>query len=263
VADPRVACPQSLADAARTALRCLDLTSLNDADAEGDVQRLCQRAQTRFGPVAAVCVWPRFAALARQRLAQGIAVAAVANFPLGGTDIEAALRDVNEIVAAGAQEVDVVLPWRALRDGDAAAAARVLGAVRGACPDLTLKVILETGELQDAALITRAAELALAQGADFLKTSTGKTARGATPLAWRLLLQAINDDAGARGRVGVKASGGVRTVADALSYIEATREALGAGALHPQRFRSGASSLLDDIEAVLGGQPASAASQGY
>lgn len=263
VIEPQPTGLQGRADACHLALRCLDLTSLNDTDTPVDVERLCRRAQTRFGPVAAVCVWPRFAALARQQLPPSIAVAAVANFPAGGTDIELVLHEVHEIVVAGAQELDLVLPWRALRDGDDAAAARLLGAVRGACPGLRLKVILETGELHDAALITRAAALALAHGADFLKTSTGKTARGATPSAWRLLLQAVSADAGARGHVGVKASGGVRTMADALPYIEVVREVLGDAALQPQRFRIGASSLLDDIDAVLGGLPSGAASQGY
>jgi deoxyribose-phosphate aldolase len=253
---------QARADAGRLALRCLDLTSLNDADTSADVARLCRRAQTRFGPVAAVCVWPRFAALARRLLPPSIAVAAVANFPAGGADIGPVLHEVREITGAGAQELDLVLPWRALRDGNDAATARLLDGVRGACPGLRLKVILETGELQDAALITRAAGLALAHGADFLKTSTGKTARGATPQAWQLLLQAVSDDAGARGRVGVKVSGGVRTLADALPYVEAVREVLGDAALQPQRFRIGASSLLDDIEAVLGGRPSNAASAG-
>ncbi|HEX5697887.1 MAG TPA: deoxyribose-phosphate aldolase, partial [Rhodoferax sp.] len=96
---------------ARIALACLDLTSLGDADTEADIATLCQRAQSPFGPVAAVCVWPRLAAFARTHLPATIAVAAVANFPNGGADIDAALRDVEGIVEAGAQEVDLVLPY--------------------------------------------------------------------------------------------------------------------------------------------------------
>ncbi len=252
-----------MTEVARVALSCLDLTSLGDQDSSADVGRLCERAQGPFGTVAAVCVWPRFAALARRRLPATVAVAAVANFPAGGTDIDAALADVRQIVAGGAQEVDVVLPWRALRDGDDAAAARLLDAVRGACAGLRLKVILETGELHDDALIKRAAQLALAHGADFLKTSTGKTPHGATPQAVRLLLQAIASDAQARHLVGVKVSGGIRSVTDALPYIELTRESLGADALNPQRLRIGASSLLDDIESVLGGRAPAGAPVGY
>ena len=244
--------PLPLSEAARIALRCLDLTRLGDDDTPADIEALCRRATGPFGPVAAVCVWPRFAVLARQHLPAGIAVAAVANFPAGGTDVDAALVDVRQIVAAGAQEVDLVLPWRALRDGDGASAARLLDAVRRACEGLTLKVILESGELRDETLVTRAAQLALAQGADFLKTSTGKTPHGATPQALRLMLQAIAGDKRSRHKVGVKASGGVRSVVDALPYMALVREVLGADALNARRFRIGASSLLDDIELLLG-----------
>lgn len=238
---------------ARLALACLDLTSLNDADTEADILRLCARAHGPHGPVAAVCVWPRFAALARRELPPGIAVAAVANFPHGGDDIAAALVDTRAIVASGAEEVDVVLPYAALMRGDERQAATLLAAVRAACPGLVLKVILETGVLADAALITRASQLALAAGADFLKTSTGKTPVSATPDAAWAMLASIAADAGAAGRVGFKPSGGIKTVADAGTYIALCEAALGSAALQPRRFRIGASSLLDQIEALLGG----------
>lgn len=254
---------EPIESAARIALRCLDLTSLNDGDDEAAIARLCARAQGRFGNVAAVCVWPRLAAFARRQLPAPIRVAAVANFPGGGTDIDTALRDVRQIVDAGAQEVDVVLPWRALRDGAAPAADALLRAVREASAGLRLKVILETGELQDAALIARAARLALDAGADMLKTSTGKTAHGATPAAAEGMLQAIAAHPAARDRAGLKVSGGIRRVADALPYIALCRQHLGEAALQPQRLRIGASGLLDDIEAVLGGQAAPAAQGGY
>lgn len=236
---------------ARIALACLDLTSLNPGDTEADVQRLCERALTPHGPVAAVCVWPRFAALARRQLPATVAVAAVANFPDGAMDTARAVQDTVTIVQAGAQEVDVVLPWRALAAGDEAGCALLLAAVRAACPGLVLKVIVEAGELQQPALITRACELALAAGADFLKTSTGTTPVGATPEAARLLLAAA---AQAPRKVGFKPAGGIRTLADAGQYIGLTRQALGALALTPQRFRIGASSLLAALLAVLDGQ---------
>jgi deoxyribose-phosphate aldolase len=251
--------------AARTALACLDLTSLNDADTEATVAALCRRAvgPAGRGATAAVCVWPRLAAFARAELdaagARGVRVAAVANFPDGGTDTARAVRDTAAIAAAGAQEVDVVIPYRAL---DAAPA--LLAAVRREAAGLTLKVILETGELADDAAITRACRIALDAGADFLKTSTGKVKVNATPHAARLLLQAIAADPAAAGRVGFKPAGGVRTVADAAVYLALTAEHLGAAALTPQRFRIGASGLLDDIEAVLGvGGAAAPAPAGY
>ncbi len=239
---------------ARLALACLDLTSLGDADTEADVERLCVRAQGRFGHPAAVCVWPRFAARARAALPGTIAVAAVANFPDGGSDVARAVRDAEAIVAAGAQEVDVVMPYR-----DLGAAPALLAAVRRACDGLTLKVIVETGELaafdaiDGGAPIRRACRIALDAGADFLKTSTGKVKVNATPAAARLLLEVIAADARARGRVGFKAAGGVRTLAEAATYIALTHDMLGEAALTPGRFRIGASALLEQIEAALGG----------
>jgi deoxyribose-phosphate aldolase len=253
----------SIAAAARLALRCLDLTSLNDGDDEAAVARLCVRAQGTHGTVAAVCVWPRLAAFARGRLPAEIAVAAVANFPAGGIDIEAALRDVRQTVDAGAQEVDLVLPWRALRDGDEPAATALLRAVREASAGLRLKVILETGELRDDTLIGRASRLALDAGADMLKTSTGKTPQGASPAAAELMLRAIVAHPRAHERAGLKVSGGIRRVADTLPYIALCRRYLGEAALQPQRLRIGASSLLDDIEAVLGGSTPSTAEGRY
>ncbi len=237
----------TLQDTARLALACLDLTSLNDGDSAADIEALCARAQTPFGPSAAVCVWPRFAAQARALLPPAIKVAAVANFPAGGSDIDSAVRDTRQIAQAGADEVDVVLPYRQI-----AAAPALLLAVRRACEGLTLKVILETGELHDETLIRQACAIALDAGADFLKTSTGKSRVSATPGAARLLLRAIAD--GGHTGVGFKAAGGVRTVADAAAYIALTAEHL--GAVTPQRFRIGASGLLNDIEAVLGGDAA-------
>lgn len=250
--------PRPLPEVARLALACLDLTSLNDADTEAQVDALCARAAGPHGRPAALCVWPRLAAHARAHAPAGVAVAAVANFPDGGSEIERALRDTATIVAAGAQEVDLVLPWRALRDGDEQRAAALLRAVRRASEGLRLKLILETGELRERALIERAARLALAEGADFLKTSTGKTPVSATLEAADAMLAVIAADEGARRRVGFKASGGIRTVADAAPYLELAEQHLGAAALVPARFRFGASGLLGDIEAVLGGAPGAA-----
>lgn len=238
--------------AARLALACLDLTSLNDGDTDADVIKLCARAHGSHGTTAAVCVWPRFAALARREAPNGIAVAAVANFPDGSADIARAVRDTREIVDAGAQEVDVVLPFARLMQGDERSVAGLLAAVRAACDGLVLKVIIESGVLASDALIARAAQLGLEAGADFLKTSTGKTPVSATPEAATVMLNAIAADP-RHAHVGFKASGGIRTVADATVYFGLVEQILGASALSPKRFRLGASGLLNDIEAVLGG----------
>jgi deoxyribose-phosphate aldolase len=243
------------ASAAR-ALQCLDLTSLNDTDTEADIARLCARAQGPHGNVAAVCVWPRLAAFARSQLPTSVAVAAVANFPDGSTDTARAVRDTQEIVQAGAQEVDVVLPWRQLLSGDPTGPALLLQAVRKASEGLRLKVILETGELRTDAAIAQASRIALDGGADFLKTSTGKTVTSATPQAAHRMLTSIAQDPKLREVTGFKPSGGIRTVADAATYLWITQEILGPQALTPQRFRIGASSVLADIEAVLSGTAA-------
>ncbi len=247
---------------ARLALSCLDLTSLNEQDTEADIARLCDRAQGRFGSVAAVCVWPRLAAFARAQLPANISVAAVANFPEGSSDLQRALGDTSAIVQSGAQEVDLVLPYAQLRAGDERGVMALLEAVRKACPGLLLKVILETGELASNALIERASLLVLKAGADFLKTSTGKTAVSATPQAARIMLGCIAADPHARDRVGFKPSGGIRTVADATVYMALVEEILGTTALTPQRFRVGASSILGDIETILGGAAATTAPAG-
>lgn len=243
---------------ARLALSCLDLTSLNDQDSEADIARLCARAQSPFGPVAAVCVWPRLAAFARTQLPEHIAVAAVANFPDGSADLQRAVRDTGSIVQSGAQEVDVVMPYSQLLAGDERTVALLLHAVRKACPGLVLKVILETGELKSEALIARASRLSLDAGADFLKTSTGRAPISATPQAARIMLGVIASEPSAVNRVGFKPSGGIRTVNEAAGYIALCSEYLGPQALNAKRFRIGASSVLTDIEAILGGKATSA-----
>ena len=254
----------SLQDTARTALACLDLTSLNDGDDAAAISALCARAAGPAGTPAALCVWPRFVAQAKAGAPAGVWVAAVANFSHGGSDVAAAVAEARAIVAAGGDEVDLVLPWRALLAGDAAGATAVAGAasaaalvvaVRAACVGRTLKLIIESGDLATPALIHQASLIGLDAGVDFLKTSTGKTATGATPAAARVMLGAIAGHP--RGAaVGFKASGGIRTVADAAVYIALVRELLGPDAATPQRLRFGASGLLGDIEAVLAGQGA-------
>ena len=240
---------------ARLALSCLDLTDLGETCSAADVDALCERAQgsaAGLPPVAAVCVWPQWAAQARRRLPASIAVAAVANFPGGDQPVPEVLRQVGQIREAGAQEVDVVLPYRRLAEGPAGVAAchAVLHAVRQASEGLRLKVILETGELATPALIAQACDIALAEGADFLKTSTGKTPRGASLDAADALLRAIATHPRA-AELGFKPSGGLRTVADVRPYLAAVARVLGPQALRPERFRIGASGLWHDIARAL------------
>jgi deoxyribose-phosphate aldolase len=241
--------------AARIALACLDLTSLGDADTAAHIVKLCDKAQGPFGHVAAVCVWPRFVTQARALLPATIRVAAVANFPDGSIDTQRALRDADTIIEAGGDEIDLVLPYRAFVDGRVRECAALVAAVRHLSAGQTLKLIIESGELREDGLIRAACQLGLDAGVDFLKTSTGKSPVSATPQAATVMLQAIT--AHPRGaQVGFKASGGVRSVADAAVYIGLARQHLGAASLVPARLRFGASALLADIEATLGGPAA-------
>lgn len=242
---------------AQLARSCLDLTSLGDADSVQSTLALCGRAAAREPWTAAVCVWPAWVATARAALPAEVRVAAVANFPQGATDVEAAVADARRTADAGGQEVDLVLPWRSLLAGDTAACARLVKAVRQATPGLALKLIIESGELRTAKAIQEACHIGLGEGVDMLKTSTGKTPSGADPQAARWMLECIQCETRADRQPGFKASGGVRTVADAALYAALVRELLGADALNPRRFRIGASGLLDDIDAVLAGRSAS------
>lgn len=253
----------SLEQAARVALQCLDLTSLNDGDTAADIDALCQRAigAPSRGPVAAVCVWPKFVAQARAALPAEIRVAAVANFPDGSLDLPRVLAEIEQIAQAGAQEVDVVLPYRALMAGQSTEVGEFLSEVRHATQPLTLKVIIESGELATPARVAEATRQALMAGADFVKTSTGKSAVSATPRAAATMLHEIA--ASGLGAAGFKASGGIRSVADAKAYLTLVAAELGADALTPRRLRFGASGLLSDIEAVLAGQGSTAVSAAY
>lgn len=260
---PDLAEPDRRRVAARV-LPLVDLTSLGDNDAPADIERLCADAQTPVGPVAAVCVWPRFVAQAVDLLAgTGIPVAAVANFPEGDDDDERARADAAAIVEAGGTEVDVVVPWRLLVDGGwsadptaaDAAITRLVAATRAEIGDgIALKAILETGELADAHLIGRAGRAALDGGADFLKTSTGKTAHSATPEAVEVLLGVLNHHADPGGPDegtlrGLKVSGGVGTVEQAAVYLAMAEQCY--GTVGPDQLRFGASRLLGSLLEAL------------
>jgi deoxyribose-phosphate aldolase len=243
----------AVSDAKGIALRalvCLDLTNLEDDCDVGAIEALCRRAQTPHGSTAAVCVWPRFARQARDALAHTeIRVATVVNFPTGSEEIGKVKDDARAALSDGADEIDLVVPWRRLAAGEPAAVAATVREIKDVCGSAVLKAILETGELGDPTLIALAAEAALDGGADFLKTSTGKVRVNATPDAARILLEAI---ARRGGTVGFKPAGGVRSVADAGVYLGLCDHILGHGWAGPRHFRIGASGLLDALLATLG-----------
>ena len=237
---------------AHRAIPLVDLTELGEAATAADVTTLCARASTADGTVAAVCVWPRFVATARAALADtGVRIATVVNFPSGGEAPADVVAHTTAALADGADEIDVVLPYAAFAAGDRATATELLDAVRAAVPRNTgalLKVILETGELHDLALVEAAARLAILRGADFIKTSTGKTKTSATLAATDVMLRVIRD---MDPRVGLKPSGGIRTVGDAATYLAQADGIMGDNWVSQRTFRFGASGLLTALTAAL------------
>ncbi len=253
---------QELRAVASRALALLDLTNLKDDCTPDQIVTLCERAQTAYGPTAAICIFPRFVMQARSLLGPDspIRIATVVNFPLGEMKMEDVLAETRDAVADGADDIDLVIPYRALATGDDKAVTDMVSAVKGACGSAILKTILETGELKDISLIRRASDLSIAAGADFIKTSTGKVAVNATLEAADIMLQAIRDS---RKKVGFKPAGGISTVADAALYLRLADTIMGEDWVMPSTFRFGASGLLDDVIAVLSGEQSSAAASGY
>ncbi|KAA2236133.1 deoxyribose-phosphate aldolase [Salinarimonas soli] len=244
-------------DLARRALRLLDLTDLSDAPSDRSTAALCARATSPQGPVAAICLWPQFVSQARRMLeGSPVRIATVANFPGGDEDVERVIDGVQEALSDGADEIDVVLPYRAFLAGDKEAARALIAGVRDMVDGgRTLKVILETGILADPAAIEAASRLAVAEGADFIKTSTGKTPVSATLPAAEIMLGVIRD---APRPVGLKPSGGIRTLDDAAAYLALADRIMGPGWATAATFRFGASGLFDALLAEIeGGTPKS------
>jgi deoxyribose-phosphate aldolase len=250
---PITGSPTAGARLAQRLLGLIDLTSLNPTDTPETVSTLAASAVTSAGRVAALCIWARFLPVARESLSgTGVPIAVVANFPAGDPDVAAAAAETAAAVADGADEVDVVFPYRAMLSGDEATGVALVRACCAACgPRTILKVILETGQLGSAEHIRRAAQLAVDGGAHFLKTSTGKTQPGATLPAADAMLDVIASAKAGGVHVGFKASGGVSTIADASAYLELYERRFGAGSATPATFRIGASSLIKPVLAAL------------
>lgn len=246
----------ALNDTAKRALRLMDLTTLNDNDTDEKVIALCHQAKSPAGETAAVCIYPRFIPIARKTLREqgtpDISIATVTNFPHGNDDIAIAVAETRAAVAYGADEVDVVFPYRALMAGNEQVGFDLVKACKDACGEhVLLKVIIETGELKEEALIRRASEISIDAGADFIKTSTGKVAVNATLEYARIMMEVIRD-MGVSERVGFKPAGGVRTAEEAAQYLALADNILGSGWADKRHFRFGASSLLASLLNTLG-----------
>jgi deoxyribose-phosphate aldolase len=238
------------------AVAMVDLTTLEGQDTPGKVRALCAKGR-RPDPsdptvpsVAAICVYPDLAGVAAEALeGSGVHVAAVATaFPSGRSSLDIKLADTREAVAAGADEIDMVIDRGAFLAGRYGHVFEEIVAVREACGDAHLKVILETGELVTYDNVRRASWLAMLAGADFIKTSTGKVSPAATPPVTLVMLEAVRDFHERTGRrVGVKAAGGIRSAKDAIRYLVMVNETAGEEWLDPELFRFGASSLLNDL----------------
>jgi deoxyribose-phosphate aldolase len=238
------------------AIRCCDLTTLEGQDTPGKVAALCSKAvrpdpsDPNVPSVAAVCVYPNLIGVAKERLgASGVKVAAVATyFPSGQAPLDVKLRDVEDAVALGADEIDMVIDRGAFLSGRYAQVFDEIVRVKEACGGAHLKVILEVSELGTYDNVRRASLLAIAAGGDFIKTSTGKLPGAATLPVQLVMLEAIRDVYEETGRrVGMKAAGGIRTSKNAIQYLVQVHETLGPEWLTPDLYRIGASSLVNDI----------------
>ncbi|WP_243032580.1 deoxyribose-phosphate aldolase [Vibrio cincinnatiensis] len=237
--------------AALRALKLMDLTTLNDDDTDAKVIQLCHDAKSSVGNTAAICIYPRFIPIAKKTLReQGtpeIRIATVTNFPHGNDDIEIAVAETKAAVAYGADEVDVVFPYRALIAGNEQVGFDLVKACKEACGEQALlKVIIETGELKEEALIKKASQISIEAGADFIKTSTGKVPVNATSEYARMMLEVIRD-MGVSETVGFKPAGGVRTAEEAALYLAMADELLGDHWVDSRHYRFGTSSLLTNL----------------
>lgn len=238
------------------AISMIDLTTLEGADTPGKVRTLCAKAKRpdaedlTVPSVAAICVYGDLAHIAKQELSgTNVNVAAVATaFPSGRASLRVKLLDTQDAVANGADEIDMVIDRGAFLSGRYLDVFNEIVAVKEACGQAHLKVILETGELKTYDNVKRASWLAMLAGADFIKTSTGKVQPAATLPVTLVMLQTIRDfEAITNQKIGMKPAGGIRTTKDAIKYLVLVNETLGAEWLTPKLFRLGASSLLNDL----------------
>ncbi len=251
---------------AKRALGLVDLTNLNDDCTAEDITKLTNRTVTDHGSVAAVCVWPRFVAQAvKELIGTGVKVATVVNFPHGGEDTDAVVAETRQAIADGADEIDLVMPYKAFVAGRKGFAEEQIIRVKAVIPEpAILKVILETGEIKDPLLIHAASNVAIAAGADFIKTSTGKVPVNATLEAAEIMLTAIEEARreDAERVIGFKPAGGIKTSEDAAAYLALADRIMGHNWASASTFRFGASGLLDALIATIEGTE-SEVNQGY
>lgn len=232
--------------AAYNLIRCLDLTSLNNDDTEYKIADLCHKASCEYGNVAAICIYPKFINIAKKELANNaIKIATVINFPAGKNNQQILEQEISTAINYGADELDIVFPYTEFLNKNYSACEEYVKNAKKLCGKKhTFKLIIESGELKNANKIALATKIGIENGADFIKTSTGKTPTSATPEAANIIMETIKKY---KNKTGFKASGGIRTLEDAKQYMVLAAAIMGGKWISSQNFRIGASSLLDDL----------------
>lgn len=248
---------------AEQTLGLIDLTSLNDNDNDSAIIALCNKSKTDFGYTPAICIYSRFIPLAKttlQTINPEVKIATVTNFPHGSSDLEIALFETELALKRGADEVDIVFPYHYLKQGNRSIGASMVKKAKQLCGNKTLKVIIESGELKTPELIKQASVISIENGADFIKTSTGKVATNATLEATEIMLMVIKES---NAKCGFKAAGGIRTVVEAKAYLDLASKIMGNAWINANNFRFGASGLLNDVLDTLHGKSNTTTTSGY
>lgn len=232
---------------AQQLIALIDHTNLDANATAADINTLCEQAITPQSNPAAICIYPQFIPQAKTKLHQTkVRIATVCNFPSGNADLPLTLDEITQAIQHGADEIDVVMPYVAFAQGQHSYVSHYLSRCRAACGDnIILKVILETGYLITAELIMHASALAIASGADFIKTSTGKIKPGATLEAVAAMIKVV-----ATEKAGIKVSGGIQTMAQIKPFYELLVTSFGSDWISPNNFRIGSSSLLTNLKQV-------------
>ncbi|MGV3278193.1 deoxyribose-phosphate aldolase [Rickettsiales bacterium LUAb2] len=223
----------------------MDLTSLNDNDNDTSIINFLTNANNPLGSVAAICIYAEFIQTAKPILPKNIALATVVNFPNPSISVASVIHEVKRAVYLGADEIDLVIPYQEyIEHSHSSIACELVKNCKHLLTDKVLKVIIESGELKTEKLIRKATADAIINGADFVKTSTGKTSIGATLEAAKFILEEIKSS---KKTVGFKASGGIKTFNEAKDYLTLAKEICGEQFLTPKTFRFGVSSLLSNL----------------
>ena len=223
----------------------IDLTRLGDNDTSNDIINLANKAKNNLGQVAALCVYKEFIQIVKDKLGQDFKVATVTNFPKGNSDLKIVLDETKQALENGADEIDLVIDFNDyIKNGKSDKSCELISESKKLCKDKTLKVIIESGELKSEELIRKVSSDAIENGADFIKTSTGKVSIGATLDACNIMIDEIVKSG---KKVGFKASGGIRTYEEALKYTKMAQDKISKDFVNNESFRFGVSGLLDNL----------------